>query len=39
MTRMYPATVRRPIVSRLRSDEPVAAVAVDTGICQATLFR
>ena len=39
MPRMYPATVRRQIVSRLRSGEPVAAVAVDTGICQATLFR
>jgi putative transposase len=39
MPRMYPASVRRQIVSRLRSGEPVAAVAVDTGICQATLFR
>ena len=39
MPRMYPATVRGQIVSRLRSGEPVAAVAVDTGICQATLFR
>lgn len=28
-----------PIVIRLRSGEPVAAVAVETGICQATLFR
>jgi putative transposase len=27
------------IVARLRSGEPVTAVAVDTGICQATLFR
>ena len=30
---------RRQIVARLRSGEPVAAVAVDTGVCQATLFR
>jgi len=36
---MYPATVRRQIVSRLRSGEAVAAVAAETGICQATLFR
>lgn len=39
MPRMYPATVRRQIVSRLRSGEVVAAVAAETGICQATLFR
>ena len=39
MPRMYPASVRRQIVARLREGEPVAAVAVDTGICQATLFR
>ena len=39
MPRMYPATVRRQIVSRLRLGEPVAAVAAETGICQATLFR
>jgi transposase-like protein len=39
MPRMYPATVRRQIVSRLRSGEPVAVVAADTGICQAKLFR
>jgi transposase-like protein len=31
--------VRRQIIARLRSGEPVAAVSVDTGICQATLFR
>jgi transposase-like protein len=37
MPRMYPATVRRQIVSRLRSGESVAAVAAETGICQATL--
>jgi transposase-like protein len=36
---MYPATVRRQIVQRLRSGEAVAAVAAETGICQATLFR
>ena len=39
MPRMYPTSVRRQIAARLRSGEPVAAVAVDTGICQATLFR
>jgi transposase-like protein len=39
MPRMYPATVRRQIVSRLRSGEPVAVVAADTGICPAKLFR
>jgi hypothetical protein len=39
MPRMYPATVRRQVVSRLRSGEPVAVVAADTGICQAKLFR
>jgi len=39
MPRMYPASVRRQIVVRLRSGESVAAVAIDTGICQATLFR
>jgi transposase InsO family protein/transposase-like protein len=36
---MYSASVRRQIIVRLRSGESVAAVAVDTGICQATLFR
>lgn len=39
MPRMYPASVRRQIIVRLRSGESVAAVAVDTGVCQATLFR
>ena len=39
MPRMYPATVRRQIVQRLRSGETVAAVAAETGIAQATLFR
>lgn len=39
MPRIYPATVRRQIVLRLRSGEPVAVIAADTGICQATLFR
>jgi transposase-like protein len=39
MPRMYPATVRRQIVSRLRSGEAVAAIAAETGVCQATLFR
>jgi transposase-like protein len=36
---MYSSSVRWQIVARLRSGEPVAAVAVETGICQATLFR
>ncbi|GJF11080.1 hypothetical protein NGTWS0302_38380 [Mycolicibacterium cyprinidarum] len=35
----YSSSVRRQIVARLRSGERVAAVAVDTGICEATLFR
>ena len=35
MPRMYPATVRRQIVARLRSGEPVAAVAAETGVRQA----
>ena len=39
MPRMYPAVVRRQIVSRLRSGEAVAAVAAETEISQATLFR
>ena len=39
MPRTYPATVRRQIVQRLRSGEAVAAIAAETGIAQATLFR
>lgn len=39
MPRQYSSSVRRQIVSRLRSGEPVSAVAVETGICEATLFR
>ncbi len=39
MPRMYPATVLRQIVARLRSGEAVAAIAAETGIAQATLFR
>jgi transposase-like protein len=39
MPRMYSVTVRRQIVSRLRSGEAVAAVAAETGIAEATLFR
>ena len=39
MPRQYSASVRRQIVARLRAGEPVVAVAADTGICQATLFR
>jgi transposase-like protein len=36
---MYPATVRRQIAQRLRSGEPVVAVAAETGVPQSTLFR
>lgn len=39
MPRQYSSSVRRQIVARLRSGEPVAAVAVETGICEATRFR
>jgi putative transposase len=39
MPRQYSSSVRRQIVARLRSGEPVAAIAAETGICQATLFR
>lgn len=35
----YPATVRRQIAQRLRSGEPVVAIAAETGIPQSTLFR
>ncbi|GAB3230073.1 transposase [Mycolicibacterium hippocampi] len=39
MPRQYSSSVRRQIVARLRSGEAVAAVAIETGICEATLFR
>ena len=39
MPRQYSSSVRRQIVARLRSGEPVAAVAVETGICEETQFR
>lgn len=39
MPRQYASSVRRQIVSRLRSGEPVAAVAAETGVCQAALLR
>lgn len=39
MPRQYSSSVRRQIVARLRSGEPVAAVAIETGICEATFFR
>ncbi|GJO56601.1 hypothetical protein NJB1604_48690 [Mycobacterium marinum] len=39
MPRQYSSSVRRQIVSRLRVGEPVAVVAAETGVCQATLFR
>lgn len=39
MPRIYPASVRRQIVARLRSGESVADVAAETGVCQATRFR
>jgi transposase-like protein len=39
MPGIYPTTVRRQIVARLRSGEPVAVIAAETRVCQATLFR
>ncbi|BBX63612.1 hypothetical protein MSAS_27860 [Mycobacterium saskatchewanense] len=39
MPRKYPATVRRQIIHRPRSGEVVAAIATETGIAEATLFR
>ena len=39
MPRMYLSSVRRQIIAPLRSGEPVAVVAAETGVCQATLFR
>jgi putative transposase len=38
MPRTYSSSVRRQIFARLRSGKPVAVVAAETGICQATLF-
>ena len=35
----YRATVRRHIAQRLRSGEPVVAIAAETSIPQSTLFR
>jgi hypothetical protein len=35
----YPATVRRQIAQRLRSGEPVVAIAAETSIRQSTLLR
>lgn len=35
----YPSSVRRQICLRLRSGEPVAEIATETGISPATLFR
>jgi transposase len=35
----YPSSVRRQVCLRLRSGEPVAEVAAETGISPATLFR
>lgn len=39
MPRQHASLVHRQIVSRPRSREPVAAVAAETGVCPATLFR
>ena len=39
MPKSYPASVRRQVCVRLRCGEPVAAVAAETGISPATLFR
>nr|WP_156616815.1 transposase [Mycobacterium sp. 852014-52144_SCH5372336] len=35
----YPAALRRQIAQRLRSGEPVVAIAAGTSIPQSTLFR
>ena len=39
MPMKYPSSVRRQVCLRLRSDEPVAEIAADTGISPATFFR
>lgn len=39
MPKSYPSSVRRQVCQRLRSGEPVAEVAAETGISPATLFR
>ncbi|WP_241007885.1 hypothetical protein [Mycobacterium kubicae] len=35
----YPVTVRRQIAQRLRSDEPVVAIAAEASIPLSTLLR
>jgi transposase-like protein len=39
MPRMYSSSVRRQIVARLRSGEPVAVVAAELGVSPATLYN
>lgn len=39
MPKQYSSSVRRVVSARLRSGEPVAEIASETGISQATLFR
>lgn len=39
MPRLYSSPMRRQIVARILSGQPVAVVAAETGVCQATLFR
>jgi putative transposase len=36
---MYSSSVRRQIIARLRSGEPVAIVAAEKAVCQVTLFQ
>jgi transposase-like protein len=39
MPRTYPATLRRQKIHRLRSGGAGAAIAIETGIAESTLFR
>lgn len=39
MPKSYPSSVRRQLCVRLRTGEPVAEIAAETGIPQGTLFR
>ncbi|MFF0636898.1 transposase [Nocardia sp. NPDC004151] len=39
MPKSYSSSVRRQVSARLRSGEPVADIASETGISPATLFR
>ncbi|MET8873179.1 transposase [Nocardia sp. NPDC004604] len=39
MPKSYSSSVRRPVCARLRDGEPVAEIASETGISEATSFR